>query len=68
MVLQTLFPDAKLPTLFEAARLIRGAAADDVLDSVIAAWSARRVADGAFHVIPVAPLLDSRGLRMEMVY
>ena len=57
-----------IPTRFEAARLFRGVGADDVLDACIAAWTAWRHACGICERIPESPELDTRGLRMEIVY
>lgn len=61
-------PRLELPLRSEASKLVRGAAPDDVLDAVVAAWTARRVVRGEAKTLPVAPPLDSRGLRMEMVF
>jgi predicted RNase H-like nuclease len=44
------------------------AGADDVLDAIAAAWSARRDALGRSGRLPDAVQIDGRGLRMEMVY
>jgi predicted RNase H-like nuclease len=46
----------------------RGAARDDVLDACAAAWTARRFATGQHQTLPEVPPVDSRGLRMEIVY
>lgn len=44
------------------------AAHDDVLDAIVAAWTARCHALGRSVSLPVVPESDARGLRMEMVY
>lgn len=40
--------------------------ADDLLDACAAAWSARRILDGAAMRFPDEPPRDARGLRMEI--
>lgn len=53
----------------EIARgVARPAGPDDLLDATVAAWTARRVAEGSEGRLPVNPEKDARGLRMEMVY
>jgi predicted RNase H-like nuclease len=49
------------------SRAGRGVAADDVLDSLAAAFTAGRSAAGQFERLPPDPPLDARGLRMEMI-
>ena len=44
-----------------------GAAPDDLLDALAAAWTAGRIADGSAIKLPGVAELDPRGLRMEMV-
>jgi predicted RNase H-like nuclease len=56
------------PSDTEAKQWVRGAAADDMLDAIAAAWSARRFAEGQSKTLPSRPLKDAKGLRMEMVY
>jgi predicted RNase H-like nuclease len=41
---------------------------DDVADAFAVLWTAERVARGSAGTLPVAPPLDSHGLRMEIVY
>jgi predicted RNase H-like nuclease len=41
---------------------------DDLLDAVVAAWTARRVAEGKAERLPNNPSEDRHGLRMEIVY
>ena len=45
-----------------------GAARDDLYDACAAVWTAGRVAHGAQGRLPPEPQVDSRGLRMEIVY
>ena len=42
------------------------AAPDDVLDALVALWSARRIASGAAQTLPSPALVDSVGLRMAI--
>jgi len=46
----------------------RSAAPDDVLDALIALWSARRIADGVAGSLPNPAVLDSAGLRIAIRY
>ena len=57
-----------VPSRDEARALARPATPDDFLDSVAAAWSAMRVATGAGGRLPVEPVTDAAGLRMEIAY
>jgi predicted RNase H-like nuclease len=57
-----------IPPREQARALARPAGADDVLDAIVAAWTARRVAAGLAGRLPAAPPTDARGLRMEIVY
>lgn len=57
-----------LPSRAEAFRLARPAKPDDILDAVVAAWTAKRVVDGAAGRLPREPETDATGLRMEIVY
>jgi predicted RNase H-like nuclease len=52
----------------QARAWVRPAGADDVLDAIAVAWTARRVAEGTAGRLPPDPGLDANGLRMEMVY
>lgn len=52
----------------EARSVARPATPDDVLDATVAAWTARRVAEGREGRLPANPEKDARGRRMEMVY
>jgi predicted RNase H-like nuclease len=55
------------PWLADAPRAPRGAAPDDLLDALAAAWTAERIARGAAEALPADPEIDRRGLRMEIV-
>lgn len=44
------------------------APADDILDAFAALWTAERIARGDARTLPEEPRLDTRGLRMEIVY
>lgn len=57
-----------IPTRSEARQLARPAKPDDVLDSIVAAWTAHRLATGHARRLPPNPPTDANGLRMEMVY
>lgn len=46
----------------------RMAATDDVLDALVALWSARRIASGIAATLPSSPLIDSAGLRTAIHY
>ena len=46
----------------------RRVGADDVLDALVAAWTATRVFDDRAEWIPDEPPVDAKGLRMEMWY
>lgn len=67
-ILEGIFPGVDIPTRTAAAKLLVRVGPDDVLDAMIAAWSAWRLAQGLSASLPNAPELDSKGLRMEMVY
>ncbi len=59
---------AYVPMRQEAGRVAPPAKADDVLDAIVAARTARRFAEGRSGRLPSSPPTDARGLRMEMVY
>jgi predicted RNase H-like nuclease len=67
-ILERVFVGVAIPARHEAAGLLRGVGPDDVLDAIVAAWTAWRHARGVCKRIPESPELDARGLRMEMVY
>ncbi len=62
------FEGLVIPPRREAGRVAPPAGADDVLDAIVAAWTASRFARGMAGRLPAAPPVDERGLRMEMVY
>jgi len=57
-----------LPDRKTAFTWARPAKPDDLLDAAVAAWTARRVADGTAGRLPVDPEYAPSGHRMEMVY
>lgn len=66
-LLSTTFGDGAVETLL--ARVpSRAAALDDVLDALVALWSARRIADGTSRALPDPPALDAAGLLMAIHY
>jgi predicted RNase H-like nuclease len=52
----------------DARRVAPPAAADDMLDAIVAAWTAWRYAAGEAQRLPPDPPIDARGRRMEIVY
>lgn len=44
-----------------------GTAADDILDAMVAAWTAAQTVSGNIETLPSAPKVDSKGLRMEII-
>ena len=75
-LLRHAFPHDAIPeSRKEAKALVReskclgkGAGADDVLDAIVAAWTANRFAQGEAQRIPELRTTDERGLVMEIVY
>jgi len=47
---------------------ISGCAMDDALDAIVAAWTAVQAVIGKAKTLPEKPPLDSKGLKMEMLY
>jgi predicted RNase H-like nuclease len=43
-------------------------APDDILDAVVLAWTALRIAGGQADRVPACPQVDRKGLRMEICY
>ncbi len=68
LILEHAFPQVEVPTRPVAAHMLAGVGADDILDAMIAAWSALRRSRGASKTLPESLEVDARGLRMEMVY
>lgn len=67
-LLESAFGRVAIPTRKEARRLARPATPDDVLDAIVAAWTAQRYATGRSNRLPADPPQDALGLRMEIVY
>jgi predicted RNase H-like nuclease len=67
-ILEQVFIGVGIPARREAEGLLHGAGSDDVLDATVAAWTAWRHARGRCERVSESPELDTRGLRMEMVY
>ena len=65
-LLEPFFGDALAAALSEKS--ILESQTDDILDAFAALWTAERIAKGESQTIPVAPPLDSRNLRMEIVF
>jgi predicted RNase H-like nuclease len=57
-----------LPSRTEASRWAPPAKPDDILDAMVAAWTAKRVAEGLAGRLPGDVEIGAHGLRMEMVY
>ena len=53
------------PSTVEALKC-GGVGMDDVLDALVACWTAERIHMGTAFCIPQQPTVDSNGLRMEM--
>jgi predicted RNase H-like nuclease len=47
---------------------LSGCAMDDALDALVAAWTAGQAVIGKAKTLPEKPPLDSKGLKMEMLY
>jgi predicted RNase H-like nuclease len=67
-LLASVMKGISIPDRREAGQLARPAAADDILDAIAAAWTARRHAEGLSGRLPDMPSTDAFGLRMEIVY
>lgn len=61
------FPSDTIARFKESTRS-DGAKPDDLLDALVALWTARRIRDGRALSIPAAPPTDSAGIRMAMWY
>lgn len=64
-LLQRIFPD--MDSILAHAP-VRGYVMDDVLDALVAAWTAGQTVLGKAVTLPENPDLDSKGLRMEILY
>jgi predicted RNase H-like nuclease len=58
----------RIPERAEAARHLRSAEADDVLDAIVAAWTARRYAERRAGRLTTAPPVGGGGIRMEIAF
>ncbi len=67
-LLASAFRDISIPNRKEARQVARPAKPDDVLDAIVAAWTARRYVSGEACRLPDQPPTDLTGLRIEIVY
>lgn len=68
-LLAAAFPHTPLPASRpELKAMAGGVPADDVVDAIVAAWSAARFAKGISVSLPDRPEIDSRGLAMIVRY
>lgn len=75
-VLRRVFPHDAIPENRREARALvakskslgRGAGADDVLDAIVAAWTAQRFARSEARHLPEQREIDQLGLAIEIVY
>jgi predicted RNase H-like nuclease len=67
-VLEAAFPDTPIPTRRQAASLARPATPDDVVDAIVAVWTARRFAARHAGRLTVPPPTTDRAPRMEIVF
>jgi predicted RNase H-like nuclease len=72
-ILSRVFPNASIPERSLIVKSVSGARAgdiqpDDILDAMIAAWTARRHSRNEHIRIPRVPEHDPRGLRMEIIF
>lgn len=66
-LLEAAFGSEPIDSAFRASHL-RGVAADDVFDALVALWTAQRIASGTARTIPEIPPVDRLGLPMAMWY
>ena len=64
-VLSTVFSD--IEKIVAKARKPREVAPDDILDALVAAWTAGQTVVGKAGTLPQNPELDSKGLKMEIL-
>ena len=68
-LLAAAFPQLSLPpTRPKLKKMVDGVPADDVLDAIVAAWSAARFASGTSVALPAYAERDARGLAMAISY
>lgn len=60
--------ETAIPNRREARSLARTAAPEDILDALVAAWTAVRVVEGTAVRIPSEPQIGTNGLRMQIAY
>jgi predicted RNase H-like nuclease len=65
-LLAPIFPD--IEKIVAEARKPNDVAVDDVLDALVAAWTASQIILQKTQTLPENPQLDSKDLRMEIVY
>jgi len=65
-ILSPIFSD--LEKIVAKARKPKEVAPDDILDALVAAWTAGQTILGKAKTLPENPELDSKGLRMEILY
>jgi len=65
-LLAPVFPNVK--EIVAEARKPKEVAPDDILDAIVAAWTAGQAVIGKAKTLPEKPPLDSKGLKMEMLY
>lgn len=61
-------PGIAIPATRPLVRAGAGAPADDVLDAIAAAWTARRFANGTTRTLPEVPPTDAFHLWQRIVY
>jgi predicted RNase H-like nuclease len=66
VLLGAAFSGVRIPERKEARQF--DAAPDDVLDALVALWTAEHKGRNSAEWIPAGPPVDRRGLRMEMIY
>lgn len=65
-LLAPIFPNVE--EIVAKARKPKEVAPDDILDAIVAAWTAGQAFIGKAKTLPEKPQLDSKGLKMEMLY
>lgn len=66
--LTNVFGVLNIPTRRGARSAAPPAQPDDLLDAIVATWTARRCSEGDAERLPAEMHTDSRGLRMEIVH
>lgn len=66
--LASVLAGVQIPSRDDALHLAKPATPDDVLDAIVAAWTALRYAQGHAGRLPPNPPISTVGLRMEIVY